>query len=91
MANGDAPPRIFKVTYRSAINGRVARVYVKVPYSGLFDLNDKMARMLSERQIQWFRVDVAKSQEIAEHRSQLARWLDALADSTRITRVDWLA
>ena len=91
MANGDAPPRIFKVTYRSAVNGRVARVYVKVPYGGLFDLNDKMARMLSERQILWFRVDVAKSAEIAEHRSTLSRWLGALTGTSHITRVDWLA
>ena len=91
MANGDAPPRIFKVTYRSGVNGRVARVYVKVPYGGLFDLNEKLARMLSERQIQWFRVDVAKSAEIAVHRSELARWLEALTSSSRITRVDWLA
>ena len=91
MANGDAPPRIFKVTYRSAVNGRVARAYVKVPYSGLFDLNDKMARMMAARQIQWFRVDVAKSAEIAEHRFELARFTDALRATTPITRVDWLA
>ena len=60
-------------------------------FGGLFDLNDKMARMLSERQILWFRVDVAKSAEIAEHRSTLSRWLDALTGTSHITRVDWLA
>jgi hypothetical protein len=91
LANGDAPPRIFKVTYRSAVNGRVARAFVKVPYSGQFDMVEKLARMQAKRQILWFRVDVAKSAEIAEHRSQLARWLEALTRTTPVTRVDWLA
>jgi hypothetical protein len=91
MANGDAPPRIFKITYRSAINGRVVRVFAKVPYGGLFDLTDKLSRMVTERQILWFRLDVAKPKEIAEHRSTLGRWLGALAESSAVTKVDWLA
>jgi hypothetical protein len=87
----DAPPRILKITYRSGVNGRVARAYAKVPYSGILDLNEKLARMMAKRQIVWFRVDVAKSAEIAEHRSQLARWTDALTLTSPTTRVDWLA
>lgn len=91
MAHSDAPPRIFKVTYRSAVNGRVARVFTKVPYGGLFDLNEKLARMLAKGQIIWFRVDIAKSTEIAENRNRLSRWLGALAESSAVTKVDWLA
>ena len=86
-----APPRIFRVTYRSAINGRVARVFAKVPYGGLFDLNEKLARMLSKNQIRWFRVDVATPVEISENRSKLGRWLGVLAETSSITKVDWLA
>lgn len=86
-----APPRIFKITYRSGVNGRVTRVFAKVPYGGLFDLNEKLARMMAKGQIVWFRVDVAKPVEIAEHRSTLGRWLGALAESSSVTLVDWLA
>lgn len=89
MANGDAPPRIFRVTYRSAVNGRVARAYVKVPYSGLYGLTETLARQVMTRQVLWFRIDVAKPAEIAEHRSTLSRWLDALRATTGRTRVDW--
>lgn len=91
MANGDAPPRILKITYRSAINGRVARAYAKVPYGGQFDLAEKLARMVAQRQILWYRVDVAKPAEIAENRSTLQRWLGALMATTPRTKVDWLA
>ena len=87
----EAPPRIFKVAYRSGVNGRVAIVFVKVPYGGLFDLNEKLARMLAKGQIRWFKVAVASSKEIAENRSRLSRWLGALAESSAITKVDWLA
>jgi hypothetical protein len=84
-------PNIFKVTYRSAVNGRVARVWVKVPYGGLFDLNEKLARMLAAGQLLWFRVDVAKPKEIEENRSSLQRWLAALTGTTPVTAVDWSA
>jgi len=87
----DYPPRILKITYRSGVNGRVARVFAKVEYSGALDLNEKLGRMMAKRQIIWFRVDVAKAAEIAIHRSELARWRSALANSSPITRVDWLA
>jgi hypothetical protein len=87
----EAPPRIFRITYRSGVNGRVVRVFAKIPYGGLFDLNEKLARMLSKGQIRWFRVDVASPKEIAENRSRLSRWLGALAESSAVTKVDWLA
>lgn len=82
-------PNIFKVAYRSAINGRVARVFVKVPYGGLFALNEVMARQLAAGNLLWFRIDVAKTTEIAEHRSGLARFMGALMDTTKVTQVDW--
>ena len=85
------PPRIYKITYRSGVNGRVARVFAKIPYGGQFDLAEKLARMQSTGQIVWYRVDIAKPVEIAENRSTLSRWLGALAESSAITRVDWLA
>lgn len=91
MADTTPPPRIFKVAYRSGVNGRVAVVFVKVPYGGLFDLNEKLARMLAKSQIRWFKVAVATPKEIAENRSRLSRWLGALAESSAITKVDWLA
>lgn len=82
-------PNIFKVSYRSAVNGRVARAYVKVPYSGLYGLTETLTRQQAAGQILWFRVAIARPHEIAEHRSELARWLDALRATTRITKVDW--
>jgi hypothetical protein len=84
-------PNIFKVSYRSAINGRVARIWVKVPYGGLFALNETLARQLASGNLLWFRVDIAKPDQIAEHRSELARFMGALMKTTRITAVDWTA
>ena len=86
-----ARPRIYKITYRSGVNGRVARVFTKIEYGGQFNLVEKLARMQSQGQIVWFRIDIAKPVEIDEHRSRLSRWLGALAESSAVTRVDWLA
>jgi hypothetical protein len=69
----------------------VARVFTKVPYSGLFGLNEVLARQTAAGNLLWFRVDVAKAAEITEHRSELARWLGALMATTPITAVDWAA
>jgi hypothetical protein len=91
MSNGDAPPRIFKVRYRSLHNGRCATVFVKVPYSGTYGMTEMLTRQQTKRQVMWFRVDVASAKDIAEHRSELARWPDALRASSLITRVDWAA
>ena len=82
-------PNIFKVTYRSAVNGRVARVFVKVPYGGLFMLNEMLARQMATGQILWHRVDVAKPVEIGEHRSELQRPIPALLGTTPLTKVAW--
>lgn len=85
------PPRIVKVTYRSAVNGRVAVAFAKVPYGQLFDLNEKLTRLLSQRQVRWFRVEEAKPEEIADVRATLVRWPEALASTTKRTRIDLLA
>lgn len=82
------PPRIVKITYRSGVNGRVAVAYAKVPYSGLFDLTEKLTRMVSKREIRWFRIDEAKPAEIAVARASLVRWPEALRRTVGLTRIN---
>lgn len=83
------PPRILKVTYRSAIKRRVATFYCKVPRGGsMYELNDAMTRLIVTGQARWFRVDVPQAGEITpEIRSQLERWLPAMQHTTSITEV----
>lgn len=80
--------RIVKIRYRSNVNGRVATAFAKVEYSGMYDLNEKLARMLSQRQIRWFRVDAASPEEIEQERSTLKRWHVALAETAGLTRIN---
>jgi hypothetical protein len=82
---------IFKVRYRSALNGRAVTLWVKVPYGGIFDLTEMLSRQLAKGQIHYFKVDAAKPHEIGEHRAELARARDALLASSAITRIDWAA
>jgi hypothetical protein len=83
------PPRIFTVTYRSAL-GRKRKVvmWLKVPYSGIFAMTEVLARALTQRSILWYRVDVPQRVP-DERRSELARWSVAFAQSSEITGVDW--
>lgn len=83
------PPRIFTVTYRSAL-GRRRKVsaWVKVPYSGLFNMVDVLARAVTTRQVMWFRIDVPHIVP-DEVRAELVRWPVALAASSEITGVNW--
>lgn len=85
----DTPPRIFRITLRSAL-GRRRRVetWVKVPYSGLFNLLDVLGRAVATRQVMWFRVDVP-GRITNEMRDQLERWPVALAALSESTGVDW--
>ena len=85
------PPRIVKITYRSGVNGRVAVAFAKVPYGGLFDMNEKLSRLFTKRQVRWFRLDEAKPEEITEHRSTLVRWPEALAATVTRTKIDLYA
>lgn len=82
---------IVKITYRSGVNGKVAVAYAKIPYGGMVDLSDKLARLLAVKQVRWYRLAAATPQEIAAHRASLARWPEALAATTSRTRIDLLA
>ena len=82
---------IVKITYRSAVTGKVARAYAKIPYGGMVELADKLARLLAVKQIRWFRIDAAKPHEINEVRSSLTRWPEALAATLPRTKIDLLA
>jgi hypothetical protein len=87
---GDAP-RIFVVTYRSTHGrGRKFEMWIKVPYGGLFNLLDVMGRAVATGQVRWFRVDVP-SVITDVMRANVKRWPAALAESSRITGVDWNA
>jgi hypothetical protein len=85
------PPRIIKITYRSAVNGRVAVAYAKVPYSQLYDLSEKLARLVATRNVRWFRIDAATPAEIGANRQTATRWPDALAATITRTHIDVLA
>lgn len=91
MAQGNAPPRIFKVTLRSALGRRrKVETWVKVPYSGLFNMLDVLGRAVATRQIMWFRLDVP-TYIPDEVRDELQRWPVALAGLSNITEIDWNA
>jgi hypothetical protein len=94
VADHPAPPRLFYVEYKSAINGRVARLFVKIPYGvwqdGLYALTENLDRALLTGQITRYTVEVAKPGAITpEVRGRLTRWREALATSTKRTRVEW--
>ena len=91
MSETEAPPRIFIVTYRSNLGRRrKVSMWIKVPYSGLFNLIDVLGRAMATRQVMWFRLDVPVL--ITDYwRARLQRWPEALATSSEITGVDWNA
>jgi len=91
MAQGDAPPRIFKLRLRSNVGRRrVAEVWVKVPYSGLFNMIDVLGRAVATRQVMWFRLDVP-AHIPDEMRDELQRWPVAFAGISGLTGIDWNA
>jgi hypothetical protein len=91
VSGTDAPPRIFIVTYRAAFGRRrKVSMWIKVPYSGLFNLLDVLGRAVATKQVMWFRVDVP-TVIFPENRERLERWPVALAASSEITGVDWNA
>lgn len=83
------PPRIYKVRYRG--RRRVATVFVKVPYGGLYGMTELLTRMLAIGQVRWFSLAPATPVEIGLVRDGLQRWLPALTESSSITGVDWTA
>jgi len=83
-------PRIFRITYRSAINNKLVRVFAKAPYSGSFALSETMTRALNTGQILWFRLEAAPAKDITPNvRANLERWPEALRTSSQKTEVDW--
>ena len=86
----EAPPRILRVSYRSALKRRVATFYCKVPRGGaMYELNEALTRLLVTRQALWVRVDIPGPGEITpEIRGGLERWLPAMQTTTSITGVD---
>jgi|WetSurSiteA1Bulk_404760.scaffolds.fasta_scaffold07573_4 hypothetical protein len=87
----DAPPRILKVSYRSALGRkRVASFYCKVPRGGAaYELNEALTRLIITNQALWVRVDRAKPGEITpDIRASLERWLPAMQTTTSITGVN---
>lgn len=84
-------PRIFRVSFRSARNGKLAKVYTKVPYSGTYALSETLTRALTTGEIAWFRLEPAKPNEITPRiRGSLQRWPEALRSTSERTQVTWL-
>ncbi|HEX5016563.1 MAG TPA: hypothetical protein VFX15_03135 [Actinomycetes bacterium] len=79
---------VFKVEYKSGVNGRVARFYVKAPYGGAYGLGETLMRAYLTGQIKWFRIkDIAPGELTLDLRSSLLRWPQALEASTARTKV----
>ena len=77
--------------YRSATNGKMVKLFMKVPYGHVFDLTETLTRQLMTGQIAWFRIDPAKPSEITDKtRNELQRWPETLRASSDKTGVDWL-
>lgn len=86
------PPRILRIMFRSAYNGKAVRVFAKVPYSGAYALTEVLTRALLVGEILWFRLDPAKATEITPGvRAGLMRWPEALRSTTERTHVSWTA
>lgn len=77
---------VFRVEYKSAINGRVARFFVKVPYGAAYGLSEVLMRAYITGQIRWFRIVDIKPGELLD-RDSLTRWPQALELSTKRTKV----
>lgn len=77
--------------YRSAINGKLVKVFTKVPYSSVYPMTETLSRALTVGEIEWYRVDVAKPKEITPRvRESLQRWPEALRASSIKTEVTWM-
>lgn len=86
-----APPRIFRVTIRSAYNGKLARVFTKVPYGGVYAMTEALTRAVMTGEVEWFRIEPAKAHDItAGIREHLQRWPEALRSMSERTGVTWL-
>ncbi len=94
MSSSPAKPRLFYVEYKSAVNGRIGRAFIKVPYEGWRDslaaLNKEMARKQLAGEITRFTIETARAGTVTEEvRASLARWRAALKTTTKHTKVEW--
>lgn len=81
---------VFKVSYRSGVNGRVVRFFVKVPYGAAYGLSEVLMRAYVTGQIKWFRIDDIKPGELTvTDRGALMRWPEALRASSLTTKVEF--
>jgi hypothetical protein len=84
-------PRIYRVIYRSGINGKQVRIFAKVPYSGAYALTETLTRAVTTGEITGYRLDPARPSEITPGvRARLKRWPEALQESSERTLVTWL-
>jgi hypothetical protein len=84
-------PRIYRVTYRSGVNGKLVRLITKVPYSGAYAMTETLTRAVTTGEVSWYRLEPAKPSEITKNvRDHLQRWPDALQKSSEKTGVSWL-
>lgn len=91
MTNPLYKPRIYRVMYRSGVNGKLVKVYTKVPYGGVYDMTETLTRAVATGEVAWYRLDPAKAGEITPKvREGLQRWPVALATSSEKTEVTWL-
>jgi hypothetical protein len=80
----------FIARLRYKANHRVADIYVKLQYGGVFGLVETMARAWAMDEIDWFRIDTIKPGEITpEIRAGLVRWPEALAITRVRTKADF--
>lgn len=79
---------VFKVSYKSAINRRVARFYIKAPYGGAYGLAEVLMRAYLKGDVAWFRIeDIRPGEVTTDIRASLLRWPQALDASTATTKV----
>jgi hypothetical protein len=92
VADYSIMPRIFRITIRSAHNGKLAWVYAKIPYGGVYNCTEQLTRAMMTGEILWFRIEPAKASAITPHvRAALVRWPEALRSMSERTQVTWLA
>lgn len=96
-AEHPASPRIFFLSYttpprreRGRFMPRTGSAWIKVPYSGLYGLNETLTRAMSTGQVEKIVLRWARPGEITPQvRAGLMRWPDALRYTSEVTSVDW--
>lgn len=92
MTDYNKMPRIFRITIRSAHNGKLARTFAKIPYGGVYACTEQLTRAMMTGEILWFRIEPAPTASITTHvRETLQRWPEALRSMSDRTQVTWLA